>query len=239
MPVYALGRQIAFPPVEMAELDGLLAVGGDLSPARLIHAYTLGIFPWYGPGSPILWWSPDPRLALFPEAFHVPRSLRRILNSRRFRITCDTCFAQVAVACAGMLRAQGPGTWLVPEMQQAYGLLHQAGLAHSVEVWEAGELAGGLYGIALGRIFFGESMFHTRPNASKVALVELMRLLKAWKFQLLDCQQTTAHMLRHGAREIPRSLFLKLLQQALEHPGVVGSWSDATGSGQSHPAVTG
>lgn len=227
MPVHALGRQIAFPLVEMAEPDGLLAVGGDLSPVRLIHAYTLGIFPWYGPNSPILWWSPDPRLVLFPESLHIPRSLRRILNSQRLQVTYDTCFAEVVSACASVDRPQGPGTWLVPEMQQAYGLLHQAGLAHSVEVWEAGKLVGGLYGIALGRVFFGESMFYTRPNASKVALVDLVCRLRAWGFQLVDCQQTTEHMLCHGAREIPRTLFMKLLHRALEPSSLVGSWTDA------------
>ncbi|HDQ41403.1 MAG TPA: leucyl/phenylalanyl-tRNA--protein transferase [Desulfonatronum sp.] len=233
MPVHALGRQIAFPLVEMAEPDGLLAVGGDLSPARLIHAYTLGIFPWYGPGAPILWWSPDPRLVLFPEDLHIPRSLRRVLNSGRFCVTYDTCFDEVIAACANTSRRQGPGTWLVPEMQQAYCLLHQAGVAHSVEVWEKNDLVGGLYGLALGRAFFGESMFHARANASKVALVDLIGILRAWKFQLVDCQQTTEHMLRHGAREIPRQLFLKLLQQALEEPSLVGPWTDASGGG--HP----
>ncbi len=227
MPVHALGRQIAFPLVEMAEPDGLLAVGGDLSPARLIHAYTLGIFPWYGPGSPILWWSPDPRLVLFPEDMHIPRSLRRVLNSRLFQVSYDTCFDEVVAACATVDRAQGPGTWLVPEMQKAYGLLHQAGVAHSVEVWERGALVGGLYGLALGRVFFGESMFHIRPNASKVAVVELIERLRTWEFQLVDCQQTTEHMQRHGAREIPRSLFMKVLQQAQEQPNLVGPWTDA------------
>lgn len=225
MPIHVLGRQIVFPPVEMAEPDGLLAVGGDLSPARLIHAYTSGIFPWYGPGSPILWWSPDPRLVLFPKSFHIPRSLRRILNSGRFHVTYDTCFDRVIAACAEVVR-DTPGTWLVPEMQQAYRLLHRAGLAHSVEVWEGGGLAGGLYGFALGRAFFGESMFHIRPNASKVALVNLMCRLRAWKFHLVDCQQTTKHMLRHGAREIRRSHFMELLRQALNQPEVAGSWKE-------------
>ncbi len=227
MPVYALGSQIVFPLVEMAEPNGLLAVGGDLHPARLIQAYTLGIFPWYGPNSPILWWSPDPRLALFPEDFHVSRSLRRVLNSRRFEVSYDTCFARVVAACADAVRSQGPGTWLVPEMQRAYGLLHQAGLAHSAEVWEEGELVGGLYGVALGRAFFGESMFHVRNNASKVALADLVRRLRAWGFHLIDCQQATEHMMRHGAREIPRRLFTKLLHKALEHPSLTGPWTEA------------
>lgn len=227
MPLHALGREIAFPLVEMAEPDGLLAVGGDLSPARLIHAYTLGIFPWYGPGSPILWWAPDPRLVLFPSEFHIPRSLRRVLNGKRFHITFDTCFARVISACAGKTRPQGPGTWLVPEMQQAYCLLHQAGLAHSVEVWSEDALVGGLYGIALGRAFFGESMFFLQSNASKVALAALIERLGNWGFELIDCQQTTEHMLRHGAREIPRSMFMRLLDRALEHPNRVGPWTEA------------
>lgn len=226
MPVYALGNLIAFPPLELSEPDGLLAVGGDLSPARLIHAYTQGIFPWYGPNSPILWWSPDPRLVLFPEAFHVSRSLRRVLNSKKFRVTYDTCFDRVVEACARAIRPQGPGTWLVPEMQQAYGLLHQAGLAHSVEAWAEGKLAGGVYGIALGRAFFGESMFHVRPNASKVALAHLVQKLTSWDFQLIDCQQTTGHMLRHGAREVPRTLFMRLLHHALEYPNRIGPWTE-------------
>lgn len=226
MPVHALGRQIAFPLVEMAEPDGLLAVGGDLSPARLIHAYTLGIFPWYGPGSPILWWAPDPRFVLFPDEFHFPRSLRRVLNRRCFQITFDTCFARVIAACASAPRPQGPGTWLVPEMQQAYCLLHQAGLAHSVEAWSEGALVGGVYGIALGRAFFGESMFYAQSNASKVALVALVNCLRARKFELIDCQQTSEHMLRHGAREIPRPMFMRLLHQALAQPSQIGPWTE-------------
>jgi leucyl/phenylalanyl-tRNA--protein transferase len=225
MPIYALGSHLAFPRVEMAEPDGLLAVGGDLSPARLIQAYTQGIFPWYGPSSPILWWSPDPRPVLFPKDFHIPRSLRRVLNSRRFEVSYDTCFARVVAACADAVRPQGSGTWLVPEMQQAYYLLHQAGLAHSAEVWAGGELVGGLYGVALGRAFFGESMFHLRDNASKVALTDLVKRLRAWDFQLIDCQQATEHMIRHGAREIPRRLFMKLLHKALEYPSLVGPWT--------------
>lgn len=226
MPVHALHPQIIFPPVEHAEPDGLLAVGGDLSPERLIHAYSKGIFPWYGPGSPILWWSPDPRLVLFPGELHIPRSLRKAMRKTSFYVSFDTAFVDVISRCAAIPRRDGPGTWLVPEMQHAYCLLHDAGLAHSVEVWEGGELVGGIYGVALGRIFFGESMFHLRTNASKIALVHLVRRLQRWDFQLLDCQQTTPHMQRFGAREIRRRDFMAILEDATLQPTIFGRWTE-------------
>ncbi len=231
MPVHALHPQIIFPPVEQAEPDGLLAVGGDLSPERLLHAYSKGIFPWYGPGSPILWWSPDPRLVLFPEELHVSRSLRKVLRREPFQVSFDRAFPEVIGYCAAASRPDGPGTWLVPDMQRAYNLLHEVGLAHSVEVWESGELVGGLYGVALGRVFFGESMFHLRPNASKVALVHLVQRLRRWDFQLLDCQQTTAHMQRFGAREIRRWEFMTILEEATVQPTIFGRWTEG-GSGK-------
>ncbi|SDB01748.1 leucyl/phenylalanyl-tRNA--protein transferase [Desulfonatronum thiosulfatophilum] len=226
MPVYALNHRIVFPPVENAEPDGLLAVGGDLTPERLFHAYSLGIFPWYAPGSPILWWSPDPRLVLFPEELHISSSLRKFLRRNAFQVSFDKAFKYVITRCATVPRPNGPGTWLVPEMRCAYIKLHEVGVAHSVEVWEGGELVGGIYGVALGRIFFGESMFHTRANASKVALIHLVQRLRRWDFQVLDCQQTTQHMLRFGAREIPRTQFMTILEETATLPTIFGKWAD-------------
>ncbi|TVR01906.1 MAG: leucyl/phenylalanyl-tRNA--protein transferase [Desulfovibrionales bacterium] len=226
MPVHALSPRILFPPVEHAEPDGLLAVGGDLSPERLLHAYSKGIFPWYGPGSPILWWTPDPRLVLFPQELHIPRSLGKLMRKSSFHVSFDRDFPRVIAHCAAMPRRGGPGTWLVPEMQIAYNLLHDVGLAHSVEIWEDGVLVGGLYGVALGRVFFGESMFHVRPNASKFALVHLVRRLRRWNFQMVDCQQTTPHMQRFGAREIRRPEFMAILEEATIQPTIFGRWTE-------------
>ena len=200
-----------FPPVDEASDEGLLMVGGDLSPARLMFAYAHGIFPWYNEGSPILWWSPDPRCVLFPEDLHVPSRLRRIMRQGRFSFTVDTAFEKVIHACATVPRSGQDGTWILPEMEQAYIKLHVMGHAHSVEVWEDGVLAGGLYGVQWRRAFFGESMFHVRPDASKAAVVYMVDWLRSIGVELIDCQQTTAHMLRFGAREIRRSEFLHRL----------------------------
>lgn len=225
MPVYLLRPDcISFPPPERADPCGLLAVGGDLSPARLLLGYSQGVFPWYSAGEPILWWSPDPRLALFPEELHVPRSLRRVLNQEKYAITLDTAFPAVIRACGQAWRPQGPGTWLTPAMVRAYETLHRMGHAHSVEAWQDGELAGGLYGVALGRVFFGESMFRRAPDASKACLVRLVELLQGWGFTLLDCQQTTPHMQRFGAREIPRNEFLERLKEARKGGKGPGRW---------------
>ncbi len=213
MPVAWLDERLRFPPVEHALPEGLLAVGGDLGLERLLLAYRNGIFPWYAPGEPILWWSPDPRLVLLPGSLHVPRSLRRVLNRGRFRFTLDQAFVAVIHACAADRRQSG--TWLVPEMISAYIRLHQAGYAHSLEVWREGRLAGGLYGVALGRCFFGESMFHRESDASKAGLVHLVRHLEAMGFSLIDCQVTTAHLVRFGARQMPRREFLDRLRRAL------------------------
>ena len=182
-----------FPDVEQAETepDGLLAVGGDLSPQRLINAYRRGIFPWYGVGQPILWWAPDPRLVLFPGQLRVSRSLRKTLRKRLLTATLDRAFEAVIRACATTPRPGAPGTWLVQDMIHAYCRLHRQGLAHSVEVWADGELAGGLYGVSLGRVFFGESMFSRRDDASKVALVHLVSRLSDWGYRLIDCQVRT------------------------------------------------
>lgn len=214
-----------FPDPENAGSDGLLAFGGDLSPDRLAAAYGQGIFPWYGPGDPILWWSPDPRLVLVPAELHVPKSLRRVLNAGRYRITLDAAFGRVIRLCAQAPRREGPGTWLVPEMIAAYEALHGEGLAHSVEAWaEDGTLAGGLYGVAMGRVFFGESMFYELPDASKAAFATLVRLLDRWGYGLIDCQQTTRHLLRFGAREMPRRDFLEQLAVLRVQAPEPGAW---------------
>ena len=198
MPVAWLDQTLRFPPLEEALPEGLLAVGGDLTVERLLLAYRNGIFPWYSPGEPILWWSPDPRLVLLPESLHVPRSLRRTLNRGRFRFSLDRDFIRVIHACAAERRQSG--TWLVPEMIAAYIRLHQAGHAHSLEVWEDRRLVGGLYGVALGKCFFGESMFHRATDASKAGLVHLVRPLAGLDFELIDCQVATAPLARFGPR---------------------------------------
>lgn len=216
-----------FPDVGLAEREpnGLLAVGGDLSITRLLNAYRRGIFPWYSPGDPILWWSPDPRTVLRPNAVRISRSLRKTLRKGRFRVSLDRDFDAVIAACAAP-RPGSDGTWLVPEMIRAYQHLHRRGVAHSVEVWSDGELAGGLYGVALGGVFFGESMFTRVTDASKVALVHLCRSLDAWGFRLIDCQVLTAHLLRMGAEEIARAEFVRLLARFCALPGREGSWDD-------------
>ena len=217
-----------FPDVENAETepDGLLAVGGDLSPERMINAYRRGIFPWYSEGQPILWWSPDPRLVLFPEQLRISRSLRKTLRRGILSTTMDHAFDRVIRACSAP-RSEDTGTWLVQEMVQAYGLLHRHHLAHSVEVWADGELVGGLYGVALGRVFFGESMFSRRSDASKVALVHLTQQLGAGGYRLIDCQVRTEHLVRMGAQELPRAEFIRLLETWNSIPGREGSWRDA------------
>lgn len=224
MPVYRLIDQIVFPPPEEAEPDGLLAVGGDLSSERLLLAYQLGIFPWYSERQPILWWSPDPRLVLEPEEFHVSRRLRQILNKGVFKVTFDQAFESVIRACASAPRPGQDGTWITPEMQEAYIRLYKEGFAHSVESWLNGELAGGIYGVSLGRCFFGESMFSQKSNGSKVALARLVERLKAWKFSMLDAQMPTRHMISLGAKEIPRAAFLKRLKEALRSATIRGKW---------------
>jgi len=203
-----------FPPVTQAltEPDGLLAAGGCLSTQRIINAYTLGIFPWYSNDDPILWWSPDPRLVIFPEKLHLAKSLQKTLRRQVFQVTFDTAFTQVIKACAAP-RSNESGTWLLPEMQQAYHRLHNEGYAHSVEAWHEGELVGGLYGIAIGQVFFGESMFHRQTDASKVAFVTLVQQLSSWGYQLIDCQVHTQHLVSLGAEEITRTHFSSLLQK--------------------------
>ncbi|HEB78566.1 MAG TPA: leucyl/phenylalanyl-tRNA--protein transferase [Methylothermaceae bacterium] len=214
-----------FPPVDQAleEPNGLLAVGGDLSPARLLQAYHQGIFPWYNPGEPILWWSPDPRLVLFPEKLKVSRSLRKLLRKDEFQFTIDQAFEQVIDACA-MPRARESGTWITPEMRLAYVRLHRLGHAHSAETWLDGELVGGLYGVVIGRVFYGESMFHRHSNASKVAFVKLVECLRRWGFALIDCQVHTSHLVRFGAEEIPRRQFIGLLERWCGQSCTMDAW---------------
>lgn len=207
------GCPVDFPPESEWHESGLVAVGADLTSKRLARAYSLGIFPWYGPDEPILWWSPDPRCVLFTDELRVPRSLARAMRRSGFSFSINRAFIPVIRQCAEIRRPGQRGTWLTPSMIAAYVGLHRAGLAHSVECWSGGELVGGLYGVALGRVFFGESMFHTRPDASKAALAMLVRCMRDQGFVLLDCQQTTPHVLRLGAREIPRSRFLELMRE--------------------------
>ncbi|MGD9663510.1 MAG: leucyl/phenylalanyl-tRNA--protein transferase, partial [Porticoccaceae bacterium] len=207
MPVFRLTDALLFPSPEFAEEDGLLAVGGDLSPERLIMAYSQGIFPWYSEGDPLLWWSPAPRLVLFPREFHLPKRLRRILNADTFTVTADTAFAEVLAGCATALGRDKNGTWITREMQQAYLELHKYGFAHSIECWQKDQLAGGLYGVCLDQVFFGESMFTRISNASKVALATLVRIALQKDIALIDCQMTTEHLVRFGARELPREAF--------------------------------
>ena len=226
MPVYRLNREIAFPSPHEAEPDGLLAVGGDLGGTRLLLAYSMGIFPWYGEGQPILWWSPDPRCVLDLDGFHVSRRFRRVLNQGKFRVTFDEDFRGVIRACASVPRPGQHGTWITREMERAYVRLHDAGVAHSVECRLDGKLVGGVYGIALGRGFFGESMFHRETDASKVALARLVDRLAGWDFHFIDAQVTTPHMLSLGAREVPRGAFLKSLEEALRFPTRRGRWRD-------------
>jgi len=224
MTIYRLFDDPVFPDPAEADQDGLLAIGGDLSPERLVAAYAGGIFPWYSENSPILWWSPDPRLVLEPSRLHVPRSLRRVLHSGRFRFSLDAAFSRVIRACARTPRPGQNGTWIVPEMITAYEDLHAMGLAHSAEVWNGASLAGGIYGVTLGSVFFGESMFFAEKDASKAALVLLARWLGSRGCTLIDCQQTTAHMLRFGAREISRPEFLRRVDLGLANPALSGKW---------------
>lgn len=224
MTIYRLFEEPVFPDPEEADPDGLLAVGGDLSPQRLLNAYANGIFPWYAEDSPILWWSTNPRLVLIPEEFHMPRSLRRQLTKGAFRFTMDTRFEAVIRRCACCPRPEQEGTWIVDEMIDAYVALHELGYAHSVEAWQGEDLVGGLYGVSLGSIFYGESMFYNVPNASKAAFAVFVQQLRKWNFSLIDCQQTTHHLLRFGARELQRYEFLARIREGLDEPTRVGPW---------------
>jgi leucyl/phenylalanyl-tRNA---protein transferase len=221
-----LGPSDPFPPIDSAltEPNGLLAAGGDLSPPRLLDAYRRGIFPWSADDEPILWWSPDPRMVLFVDELHVSRSLRKRLRSGVMTVTADRAFADVMGGCAGP-RADADGTWITPAITQAYARLHRLGHAHSVESWIGDRLVGGLYGVSIGRVFFGESMFARESDASKVALAFLARQLQRWGFGLIDCQMSTAHLASLGAREIPRREFASRIHVLSAKPAVKGLWS--------------
>lgn len=227
MPIFGLSDELLFPPPWMAEPDGLLAVGGDLSQARLLLAYRSGIFPWYEEGQPILWWSPNPRMILLPSKIHVSKSLSRVIKKGTFEVAFDRDFPAVIRKCADFRGPRRDGTWITPEMYDAYVALHCAGYAHSVETWRDGALVGGLYGISLGGCFFGESMFSETDNASKVALTALATRLHAEGFTLIDCQNYTPHLERLGAREVFRKAFLLLLEDGLRaRPTRRGSWAE-------------
>ncbi len=223
--VPVLGPRDPFPPLNRAlrRPNGLLAMGRNLSVGTLIEAYAQGIFPWFSEGDPILWWSPDPRMVLFPQELHVAKSLARRLKKDDFRVTADTAFGDVIRACAAP-RDGEPGTWINRRMITAYERLHTAGVAHSIETWMDGQLAGGLYGVAIGRAFFGESMFARRSDASKIALVYLVRQLERWGFGMIDCQMKTGHLATFGAREIPRRDFVERIRGLVAQPHVPAPW---------------
>jgi leucyl/phenylalanyl-tRNA--protein transferase len=232
MPVFQLTQEYFFPPPDLAEPDGLLAVGGDLNPTRLLIAYQQGIFPWYSGDEPLLWWSPAPRLVLFPQAFHLPKRLARTLRQQHFQLSADRAFTEVIRACAGLREAAGQGTWLTQAMQKAYIQLHELGFAHSIECWQGDLLVGGLYGLCLDRIFFGESMFSRQSNASKVALVALIHQAEALGIRAIDCQMTTAHLLRFGSRELSREEFHTLLDQYIQEVRPQQPWQLAGTQGK-------
>jgi leucyl/phenylalanyl-tRNA---protein transferase len=218
-------KDLRFPPVELASREGLLAIGGDLRVERLLAAYRHGVFPWYNEGQPILWWSPDPRAILLPAQMRISRSLKKTLRSEKFEISFDRCFAEVMRACAGPRPAHPEGgTWITDAMRDAYTALHDAGHAHSAEVWQDGQLVGGLYGVAIGGAFFGESMFSRVSDASKIALAHTAHQLDRWGYTLIDCQLPTSHLARLGAESIPRARYMGLLTSALALPGRDGNW---------------
>lgn len=227
MPVFRLSELPLFPPPELSEAGGLLAVGGDLSPERLLNAYRSGIFPWYSEGEPIWWHSPDPRFVLEPERLHVPRSLAKIIRRRDYEVRFDTAFGAVIRGCAAAPREGQRGTWITREMVRAYDRLHHLGVAHSAEAWRDGELVGGLYGVSLGDVYFGESMFARAPDASKMAFVVLVRWMRARGVALVDSQVRTDHLARFGAEDWPRRRYLDRLAELVDRPTRRGPWTIA------------
>jgi len=225
MPIFQLPDEIIFPPPELADESGILAVGGDLAEERLLLAYSMGIFPWYSEGDPILWWSPDPRLVLLPDEIKVSRSLKQTLNKETFNVTMDRAFESVIRECASVHQKTAGDTWITDEMIEAYIHLHHSGFAHSVESWFDDRLVGGLYGVSLGSAFFGESMYAKKSNASKVAFVRLIQQLANWQFTLIDCQVATKHLKTFGAHDIPRTEFMVLLKRSLEDKTRRGKWT--------------
>lgn len=223
MPIFRLVDEIIFPPVHLTSESGILAIGGDLSPGRLLEAYRQGIFPWYSEGDPIFWWSPDPRFILFLDELRVSRSMKKVLRHNVFRITYDHSFREVVEYCR-IVQRKKKGTWITHEMLEAYCILHTLGFAHSAEAWHGDKLVGGIYGVSIGRCYFGESMFSFMSNASKAALIHLVRTLKELKFEFLDCQVHTAHLESLGARYVSRDEFLNLLNTGLTHGTLRGNW---------------
>ncbi len=217
-------NEISFPHPSLADENGILAIGGDLSPQRLIFAYENGIFPWFNEGEPYIWWSPDPRFVLFPEDLKVSKSMRPYFNQGKFKVTYDTVFRDVMYECQQSFRKGQLGTWITEDMIEAYVKVHELGLAHSVEVWDNGNLVGGLYGISLGKCFFGESMFQKKSNASKFGFITLVRKLKALSFNLIDAQTPTKHLASLGAKNIPRADFLDILEKNKKEKTLVGNW---------------
>ncbi len=226
MPIFRLDYEITFPPAELADQDGILAIGGDLSPQRLIRAYSDGIFPWYSDGQPILWWSPDPRMVLYPANLRISKSMQQVIKSKKFSITLDKEFEAVITACKMARGRDRRSTWITAEMRNAYIELHRLGYAHSVEVWADQKLAGGLYGVSLGSVFFGESMFTRISNASKFGFIQLVCLLHEKKFTMIDCQVPSEHLSGFGAEEIGRPEFLSGLKEGLKDKTLEGNWGE-------------
>jgi leucyl/phenylalanyl-tRNA--protein transferase len=226
MPVFHISEENPiFPDPSLSDHQGLIGIGGNLEPVTLLTAYQNGIFPWYNEHDPILWWSPDPRFVMFPDDLKVSKSMRPYFNQKKFTVSFDRAFEHVIRACSRIPRHDQEGTWITDDMLEAYTRLHELGYAHSVEVWEDDKLAGGLYGISLGCMFFGESMFTLRPNASKFGLISLVNVLKSRGFELIDCQQETKHLQSLGAKTIPRSLFLKMLSANQNKTTFKGNWA--------------
>jgi len=225
MPIYMLTEELRFPPPEGASPEGIVAIGADFRPERLLLGYAQGIFAWPSEGLPLLWFSPDPRFALDPRHAHLPRSLRKLMRKKPFEIRFDTAFAQVIRNCAETPREGQRGTWITDELMEGYEALHELGYAHSIEAWQNEQLVGGLYGVALGKAFFGESMFAHAPDASKCAFATLLGQLVAWDFTLVDCQVHTEHLARFGAENWPRARFLRDLRRAVAQDSIRGKWT--------------
>jgi leucyl/phenylalanyl-tRNA--protein transferase len=225
MPVFLLNEELVFPNPEDANVDGLLAIGGDLRPDRLLLAYEMGLFPWYSPPDPVLWWCPDPRCVLYCKEVKISKSMRNVINRKQFAITYDEAFVEVMKGCRDTPRNGQDGTWISNEVIESYRYLHRLGVAHSVEAWYEGRLVGGLYGLSIGKMFFGESMFSAMSNASKAAFIHLAQALDTLGFELIDCQIYNDHLGTLGARHIPRSTFLSTLAAALQHDTLRGNWA--------------
>ncbi len=226
MSYHFLREELVFPDVTLADEHGILALGGDLSPERLLLAYQSGIFPWYSQDEPIIWWSPDPRFVLYPTEIKISKSMRQLLKKQLFEVSFDQNFAEVIRQCSKIKREGQYGTWITEEMQAAYTTLHKLGYAHSVEVWKEGQLVGGLYGVSLGKCFFGESMFSYESNASKTGFITLVQKLITQDFKLIDCQVHTKHLESLGAVHISREKFIETIKTALQHPTHKGNWQE-------------